>query len=308
MRLSAVVAAYNEENSIDPMLRSLLAQKMKSGELVEVVVVASGCTDRTHEVVQQLISEDRRVRLLVQHARLGKASALNAYLRERDPSAEILVFASADLLVQPGCLELFQECLASSPEVGMVGARPVPVNARDSLMGSMVNFLWDLHHEICLVDPKMGEMTAARARLVSSIPENSAVDEASVEAIVARQGFDLKYVPGAVVINRGPDNFGEFISQRRRIAAGHYWLRGTTGYTVSTLDWKRIVRLAARHLTFGDPKKDASYAVAAGIEAFSRALGYFDFKRNHTHEVWEIARSTKTRIEPLALKKKAGNG
>ena len=302
MRLSAVVAAYNEENTIGPMLKSLLAQRLKSGELAEVVVVASGCTDRTHAIVEEVMREDPRVRLIVQNARLGKSAALNAYLRERDPAAEVIVFASADLLIQPGCLELFHRELEDSPEVGMVGARPMPVNPRGPVVGTMVNFLWDLHHEISLIDPKMGEMTAARASLVQVIPDESAVDEASVEAIVARQGYKLRYVPGAVVINRGPDSLREFLSQRRRIAAGHYWLRDTTGYEVATLDSARILRLAMKHLTFSSARTDLTYAFAAGVEAVSRALGYFDYKRNHSHAVWEIARSTKMRIEPVETK------
>lgn len=308
MRFSAVVAAYNEEQSIGSMLRSLLSQKLKEGELTEVVVVASGCTDRTHEVVHQLAAEDRRVRLIVQDARLGKAAAVNAYLRERDPSADVTVFASADLLVQPGCLELFRLELSNNPRVGQVGARPVPVNERSTLLGKMVHFLWDLHHEVSLIDPKMGEMTAARSSLITEIPETSAVDEASVEAIVVSQGYECRYVPGAVVINRGPDNLREFVLQRRRIAAGHYWLRETTGYSVSTLDSARIVRLAARHMTFATPATDAAYLLAAGIEAVSRGLGYFDFKRHHSHHIWEIARSTKQRIDPVAPVRKTGHG
>jgi glycosyltransferase involved in cell wall biosynthesis len=298
MRLSAVVAAYNEEKSIGGMLRSVLNQRLVHGELSEIVVVASGCTDLTVRRVEEVAREDRRVRVLVQDARLGKASALNAYFRERDPLADVIVMASADVLLQPGCLQLMVECFESDPQIGMCGARPIPTNSRDHLIGRMVGFLWDLHHDVALEAPKLGEVCAMRARLVTSISENTPVDEASLEAVVVQKGYKLAYVPEAVAANRGPSSMSEFISQRRRIAAGHYWLRAETGYSVATLDTRRIIKLAARRLTLSDPRTDASYVVAAAVEALSRGLGYIDYRRKHSHAIWEIAPSTKDVVAP----------
>src|SRR5215471_11237604 len=188
MKVSVGVAAYNEEKNIRRFLFSLLGQKMTRGEITEVVVVASGCTDATHAQVESVIAGDRRVRLLVQDARMGKTAALNAYARERDPSADMIVLSSADLLLQPGCLQVFAETFERYPNAGMVGARPVPTNPRGTLMGDVVNFLWQLHHEISLEAPKLGEIIALRSPLLSPLPEESPVDEASLEAQVVAAG------------------------------------------------------------------------------------------------------------------------
>ena len=289
MRVSAVVPAYNEERNIRAMLRSLASQKLRNGTLTEIVVVASGCTDGTHDEVLAVAKDDPRVRLIVQNARLGKAAAINAYLRERDPAADIIVMSSSDILLQPGCVECFVEALADDPSAGMVGARPVPTNPRTDMMGRVVGVLWDLHHDLAMEAPKLGEITATRAKLVRPIPEDSPVDEASVEAQVAAAGFHLKYVPGAVVANRGPENMREYIEQRRRIAAGHYWLREKTGYSVSSLDTKRVAKLAMRHLSLSDPREDAACVAAVALEAVARGLGYLDYKRNYSHAVWKVA-------------------
>src|SRR5258705_8381129 len=93
-RVSAVVPAYDEERNIEHMLDSLLAQRSERGELAEVVVVASGCTDGTVTLVECYATRDRRVRLLTQPTRQGKVAALNAYLAERDPAADVLLVAS----------------------------------------------------------------------------------------------------------------------------------------------------------------------------------------------------------------------
>ena len=132
-----------------------------------------------------------------------------------------------------------------------------------------------------------------RSDLVRPIPEDSPVDEATLEAGVVEQGRALSYVPEAVVANRGPDNVREYFNQRRRIAAGHFWLRRRTGYSVPTLDVKRIARHAVRYLTFADPTTDASYVAAALIEGAARALGYFDYKREYNHAIWKVASSTR---------------
>jgi biofilm PGA synthesis N-glycosyltransferase PgaC len=293
LRVSACVTAYNEERNIRKLLRSLLGQKVAPHVLCEVVVVASGCTDGTTAEVEDLAKGDPRLRLMLQDARMGKASAINAYGRERDPTADVVVVVSADLILQPGCLLLLLDRLAGAPDVGMVGPRPVPTNPRGCLMGNMVGFLWQLHHDIASESPKLGEVIALRSALVRPIPEDSPVDEATLEAGVVAQGKALSYVPGAVVANRGPDNVREYFGQRRRIAAGHFWLRRRTGYSVPTLDVKRILKHAVRYLTFAEPLTDASYVTAALIEGVARAVGYFDYKREYNHAIWKVAASTR---------------
>jgi glycosyltransferase involved in cell wall biosynthesis len=293
LRVSACVTAHNEERNIRKLLRSLLGQKIEPHALCEVVVVASGCTDGTMEEVRELAKDDPRLRLIVQDARLGKSSAINAYGRERDRTADAVAVVSADLILQPGCLLLLLERLAASPHVGMVGARPVPTNPRGHLMGNIVGFLWQLHHDIASESPKLGEVVVLRSSLVHPIPEDSPVDEATFEASVVAQGCALCYVSEAVVANRGPDNVREYFDQRRRIAAGHFWLRRRTGYSVPTLDVNRIVKHAVRYFTFAEPLTDASYVAAALIEGAARTLGYFDFKREYNHAVWKVASSTR---------------
>lgn len=296
-RVSAVIPAYNEERNIERMLGSMLEQRMAKGALTEVVVVSSGSTDDTDAIVQRVGQRDGRVRLLRQDVRLGKAAALNAYLRERDLSADVILIASADLLLQPGFLDLLLKAF-DDPTVGMCGGRPVPVNSRDTFMGRVVHVMWELHHEVNLIAPKLGEAVAIRASVVGALPEDSPVDEASLEAQVHDRGLRLCYVPQAVLANRGPDSVREFLRQRRRIAAGHYWLRETTGYAVSTLDLVFLAKLAMRFPKLTDPAHDLPYAAAAAMELVGRAFGYFDLRRSFSHAIWKIAPSSHAALEP----------
>lgn len=298
LAVSVGVMAYNEERNIAHVLRAITSQKLTSGKLAEIVVVASGCTDRTVDIVREAMTKEPRIQLIVQDMRLGKAAALNAYLRERSPQADVIVLTSADVVPQPGSLQLMVAALAADPTLGMVGGRPCPLNPRGTLMGDIVNFLWDLHHERALESPKLGETVTIRASMVLPIDETTAVDEAAIEAHIVKEGFRLGYVPNAVIANRGPTTLKEFFSQRRRINAGHLDLKQKTGYAVSTLDWRSTVRLAARHLTLTRPRTDFAYVVAAGLEAAARAVGWLDVRRNFSHAIWNIVPTAHDAIAP----------
>ena len=296
-RVSVAVAAYNEERNIGHLLDSILGQKTDRGTILEVIVVASGCTDRTHEIVLAKAAANPLVRLVVQHARLGKAAAINAYIRERSPETDVVLMSSGDVILQPGFLDLMLAEMEANPKVGMCGGRIVPTNPPTDLMGRVVRYLWQMHHEVALRAPKMGEAIAIRASLMQPIPEVSAVDEASLEATVKHAGFWLKYVPEAVVVNHGPENMREYLRQRRRIASGHYWLRAHSGHSVSTMAVGPLVALALRSLKFTDPASDLSAVTAIAIEAFSRGVGYLDYVRGYSHAIWEVSPSTR-QVEP----------
>src|SRR5262249_7967041 len=109
-------------------------------------------------------------------------------------------------------------------------------------MGYAAQLVWDLHHQVSLRHPKMGELIAFR-RVFSRIPYDSAVDEASIEPLIIGQGLRLHYARAAVVRNRGPETVGDFVKQRRRIFAGHLYVKETLGYRVSTMSTPRLAWL-----------------------------------------------------------------
>jgi poly-beta-1,6-N-acetyl-D-glucosamine synthase len=303
MLVSVVVPAYNEGLNIQTFMESLLNQETSRGEILEVLVVASGCTDGTCDKVRALAGDDPRVRLIVQEQRLGKAAALNAYIQERDPRADITLMCSSDIELLPGFLDEILACFAD-PKVGMCGGRPIPSNPRSTFMGHVVGFLWDLHHEVSLERPKLGEAIAIRAALLLPMVTVCSVDEAALESTVTNAGFRLHYAPRALLANRGPSVLREYMEQRRRIAAGHYWLRATSGYTVATFPVGRSLRRALRRLSLRRPFASACYVAAIAFEAVARAQGYRDFRRGQTHAIWKMAASTRA-VRPQAAGEEA---
>lgn len=283
------VMAYNEEANIRQLLQALLAQKTEKVAIDEIVVVASGCTDRTEEIVKEYVALDPRVRLLVQPRKEGKASAVNLLLRNTD--CEVIVLESADTLPLEHTIEALVSPM-TDPEIGMIGGRPQPTNSPHHFMGYAAHLLWGLHHKVALRHPKLGELIAFR-NVFYRIPFNSAVDEASIEPLIVGQGLRLHYAADALVLNKGPETVNDFLKQRRRIFAGHLYLKETLGYRVSTMSAARLAWLFLKDLKWEWRWFCWAPGVAA-LEVYVRLMGTYDYvicKRNPYN--WAVVASTK---------------
>ncbi|MCK4915237.1 MAG: glycosyltransferase family 2 protein, partial [Candidatus Eisenbacteria sp.] len=77
---SVGVMAYNEEQNIGKLLAALTGQSVQNVEIRQIIVVSSGSTDRTDDIVREWVAKDERISLIRQESREGKASAINLFL------------------------------------------------------------------------------------------------------------------------------------------------------------------------------------------------------------------------------------
>jgi len=129
--------------------------------------------------------------------------------------------------------------------------------------------------------------------VVKRIPEDTAVDEVSIEAAVTQRGLSLRYIPEAIIKNKGPETISDFIKQRRRIHAGHLAARRLAGYAPSTMSLRRVGRVFVADAMERPARLPWSLGAAA-LEATGRFLGAYDhYVSGRSHAVWEIAVTTK---------------
>jgi biofilm PGA synthesis N-glycosyltransferase PgaC len=298
IRCSVGITAHNEEKNIGQLLDAMRNQRLHRVGISEIIVVASGCTDHTEEIVRQHMAGDSRIRLLVQERREGKTSAVNLFLA--NAREKICVVESGDTLPHQDAIENLARMFAD-PAVGMTGAHKVPVNAPEHIVGYMSHLRLEMEHQLCLEIPRLGELIAFR-KVFDRIPPDVAMDEAFVEALVIRRGLQVRYAPDAMVFNMGPQTIGDFIRQRRRNYAGHLHLIEKYGYRVSSLDRGRVLRLAFDEV-FRALQLVWALFVLACLEGIARVLGWWDYKvRKQRHEVWDIAWTTKQVTRPLNIR------
>lgn len=289
LECSLGVIAYNEAGNITALLESLCAQKLRLARIAEIIVVSSASTDGTDELVEEFSRHHSQVRLIRQPSREGKSSAINLFLAAA--RAGILAVISGDVVPAADAIEKLVAPFAD-PRVGATGGRPLPENDPRTFTGYAVQLLWRLHHRMALLSPKLGEMIVFR-RLMDSIPTDSAVDEASIEAIVRRAGLKLRYIPEAVIHNQGPRTLRDFVKQRRRIQNGHLWLARQEGYKVASQDGRILLWVLLRELAEHPLQAPKTLAVMA-VEAYARLLGSYDYKiKGKNPFAWDIAHSAK---------------
>lgn len=292
LECSVGVMAYNEQANVADALRSILQQKLRTGEIAELIVVASGCEDATAAIVADIARHDPRVHLIEQERREGKASAINLFIGAAQ--SPVLVMVSADVLVKDGTLDALLRHFAD-PAVGMAGGHPTPVNSETTFLGHAVHLQWRLHDRIARQSPKLGEIVAFR-NVVPSIPIDTAVDEISIQALITQLGYRLVYEPGAVVYNHGPTTVPDFLRQRRRIYAGHLRVREQQGYSASTMSAWRVARALCGSGSFTTPRAAWWSIGTVALEAAARALGHYDVMRRRSAHVWETSNTTKRHI------------
>jgi poly-beta-1,6-N-acetyl-D-glucosamine synthase len=272
-RTAVGVMVHNEAATIERVLDAILAEHAGDDRVGAVVVVASECGDDTEAVVRSVAARDARVRLLVEARRSGKANAINWFLRSTD--LPICALVGGDVLLAPGSLVELVAPLAD-PTVGMTGAHVVPTNPRRGLAGRLVHLLWELHHEVALRRPKLGEVVAFR-RVIDAIDGSSLTDEVSLEASVRGAGLGLHYAADAIVFNHGADTLADYMVHRRRIHAGHLGVAATTGYAPATMD-RRVIAAAAARVLLRRPLAIPSLVAAAVVELLARRQARSDHR------------------------------
>ena len=279
MDVSVGVVAHNEGKTIKALLLALLGQKTQSINIKEILVVSSGSTDRTNMIVRDCMRMDKRIRLLEEYARTGKAAAINAFLKEAENSVMVLI--SGDVIPEPDAVECL--CSALSGGVGISAGRPVP-RETGGLLGRVADMQWRIHHEISLKRPKFGEIIAFRR--VFEYIERTAVDEEYIGMLVGKTGLGSVYVPRAIVMNARPMTIRDFIRQRRRIYAGHLSLNRIKNHSPPTLSNINVVR---GYLSL-DRLEIAPALAGFVLEAVSRTLGFYDFLLRREDIVWKMVK------------------
>lgn len=292
--VSIGIMAYNEEANIGALLSALIEQELSSVKLLEIVVVASGCTDNTEKIVRKYSQREDKIKLLVQEKREGKASAINLFLRQA--KGDIIVLESADTLPKDKALENLLKPFLDE-KIGAVGACVIPVNSSSSFMGFYVQLFWRLHHRIALLYPKCGEMVAFR-NVLPSIAYNTATDETWIIAVLSQMGYRIGYAKDALVLNKGPESLSDLASQRRRHLAGYIHLKKELNFKPKTMDNLLVLRLLPSCIKFN--LKEIVFTLGVIIlEVSARILANYDWyikKRNPY--IWEMAKSTKSQIKP----------
>lgn len=214
--VSIIVPAYNEEKVIARRIRNLLSQNYKN---MEIIVVESGSTDKTYE---KAASFGKKIKVLKQKKRSGKASAVNFAMKHA--KGDIIMVTDANAVFRRNTVKKMVMGFAD-PSVGGVCGR-YRVSNPDTPLTRIVDIYWWIEYKMRLFESNIyslttfsGEITAFRKGIIKA-NEKSLSEDFEMALQIIRKGGRVVYEPEAVVYEANPTNFREEIKQKTRRAIG----------------------------------------------------------------------------------------
>ncbi|MDR0791583.1 MAG: glycosyltransferase family 2 protein, partial [Methanomassiliicoccaceae archaeon] len=272
LSVSVCVCAYNEEDNIERAIRSVFSQNITNFKIIEVIVVSSGSTDGTDDIVAGLMNEFPLLDIIRQKTRAGKNFAINEFLDKKTGDVSVLLNGDNILCSDDSLCHLISPF--DDENVGMAGGHPIPTNDPKDLIGFASHMIWTMHHHVSMMVPKIGELVAFRdigTRLSTELQS----DEDQLRMMLEKKGYISVYAKDAVVMNRGPETVDDFIKQRTRVNIGEEYMRTKFGYAVSTWNKKLLLRAlvgAVRDLGLHPVKM--SYAIMLESKARRKAKAH----------------------------------
>jgi len=266
LAVSVGVCAYNEESRLPACLASLLSQRLPPEvEICEVLVVASGCTDRTEKIVEAWSHRDERIVLLRERQRNGKATAINLILSHA--RGDILVLQNGDAVLRPGALASLIRPFLDDPRVSIACGAPVLPPGSRGLSSHVAESLWVIHNRTLEILSNMGrpnhccdELLAVRRGFISSLPAPLVNDGAYLGVEASLRGVSVRFCSEALVEVEIPTTLRGVIAQRHRILRGHRQVKQILGQAPNTFET----------LLLNEP--DLALRIVAGILRRPRAL------------------------------------
>ena len=291
------ICAFNEEANIGRLLKNLFNQKIDSNFVLNnIIIVASGCTDKTEKIVKDYAKKKPLIKLLSEKERNGKTSALNKMLSMKQ--ADVLVYLNADVIPKMGSINAMLKHFLDD-KVGTVTAKAVPVDDRNKFAGFYSHFFWLFSHLICvnMFVKVQGELCAIRSKLIQKIPMDVPWEDHYFEIVTRRQGYKVVYTQDAIVYTKGPGSVVDIIKWRRRTFTGYLYLRKRFINWTPTPNLYKVFMYLKKVVNLNDLKVIIWTWVIGILESIVFLVSLFDMKRGNVQKNWNPITSMKKPVE-----------
>jgi cellulose synthase/poly-beta-1,6-N-acetylglucosamine synthase-like glycosyltransferase len=285
LSVSVCIPAYNEERIIAPVLRRILGSKQDKHFVIEEVVVIADGTDRTGEIVEKFIGEDSRVRLIKSRKRLGLSGAISLFLK--NVKSDVSVIVDADVFLESNSISNLVRPFCEDVSIYATSGRKIPISNC-----AVVRAFWNVHHELCLLYPKLcSSIMAFRNGIISEIPRSFGTPDTYIMSVMEKRGLRILYVPDAKGRTLEPNNLEGFIKQRKRIYIQHLFLKKVLNYNPVAFNTQLYLKALLKAFLNDNSYEILNYLVCAVAEILSRFIGLLTFRNNwRSSNLWEKVR------------------
>lgn len=225
--ISIIITSFKEPLTVGKAIESFLNQDIK----VHYEIIVS-CPDKeTADVVKEYSKKYKQVRHF-HDTGIGKMHALNLLFKELK-KPEILILTDGDVFVSGNSVDKILEAFKDT-NIGCITGKPVPLNPRNTLFGYWSHLLLYGAHKARLkrsIKEKYftctGYLFAFKNNIVKEF-QTDIPEDAIIPFIFMEEGYKIKYIPEAEVYIKYPDNFKEWIEQKKRVSKAYINLAKVT--------------------------------------------------------------------------------
>lgn len=140
MKLSIIVPVYNEEKTIDKIIKKL--ENLKLDRVVkEIIIVDDGSTDNSVAKIKKQIGQNKLFKLIVHEKNQGKGAAVRTGIK--NSTGEYIIIQDADLEYDPSYISILLEPVLNKKAQVVYGTR---LNRLPHLFGEERTFRFLLHY------------------------------------------------------------------------------------------------------------------------------------------------------------------
>ena len=243
--VSFVIAVYNGEKFLERKLRSIFALNYPR-ELMEILVVSDGSTDRTDEIARTCEADGVK---FLRVPRGGKAAALNAGVPL--VSGEILVLNDVRQTLDPNCLRNVIACFGD-PKVGAVSPETIIVKG-ETLEETTTSLYWRyeswIRQRMTRIDSTFGysgAFAAIRRSLWTPLPPGTLLDDVYEPMVAFFKGYRILMEPTATMYDF-PTVLNSEFRRKVRLQAGLYQMLKIMPELLSSRNRMRLHFLSAKY-------------------------------------------------------------
>ena len=156
-----------------------------------------------------------------------------------------------------------------------------PIADRNSRIYRFSKIIWDLHHLLCLREPKGTEICAFR-KIFNYFPKISA-DEVFIEYKIKEAGFKIVYEPKAYGYTKTPYSLNHFFNQRKRCFFGHLEIWKKYKFRTSSIKPFLVLRIFLKYF-FNN--FNSLIIIIPLIEILARINAIFDYFLKKDYYIW----------------------
>ena len=225
--LYIIINAYGEPKATERAVNSFLEQNIKRD--YKIIVVDP--FPEVRDFIKEKFGKNKNVEFFLDPGE-GKSYSLNLMLSNLyKENKDILIFTDGDVYTEKNSVNEILKLFKDS-KIGCVTGRPVSINSRKNFFGYVSHFLCDVAaHDISRKKRKKnkgfleatGYLFAIRNGIIKKFPLDVAED-AIIPYLIWKRGYKIGYADKAFVNVKWPDNFKDWVNQKKRAAASHIGL------------------------------------------------------------------------------------